>query len=390
MSRALRFHTARGLAALIGGLLLSTSAFAQLPVLQPEQHLRLPPDPAPQEPEDLPVYFGQRIYTDGDTAIVTVDEGHAAYAYVKNGNGKWVYQDALVVPAGYASTGAAIHNNVALVEGLVDSVGVTYVFYRTNGQWSLTQTLPGSGQPNTFQAYVAVGDNYLAIGQPNFDGYKGGIAIYDAVGAGTYNYNTTLQTAGAGEGYLTGVDTQIDGDTVAAFTPEIGAVSVFVRTGGVWSQQALLTRTDGFQLRSFALDNRRIVLVAEGHIQGQANNPQVFVRHSGNWSLEQELVHPSDPVTPLAPVLGFSGKRILVGDSISNTAFLYERGPSGWNPVAELPKVKPQTCSLDGDGVRYTRFALSGRTAFAACASKVTADPRFDGRVLVYRLPAID
>ncbi len=388
MSRVHNLSIAHGLA-LATGLLIFHPAFAQLPTLQPEQRLHLPPDPAPQPPEDLPVHFGERVFTDSNTAIVTVDQGRAAYAYVKNGSDEWVYQDALAAPAGFTSTGAAVHGNVALVEGVVDSTGVTWVFYRTHGHWSLTQTLPGSGGENSFAAYVAVGDDYLAIGEPTFDDFKGGIAIYDSVGAGSYTYNTTLQAAGAFEGYLTGTDTKIAGNTVAALTPGIGSLSVFVRTNGVWSEQALLTRTDALQLQSFALDNNRLVLAADGHEEGQANNPQVFVRHNGSWSLEQELVHPTDPQAHLDSSVALDGKRLVVGDTTNDTAFLYERNGSAWTAVAELPRIKTLSCLLDSDGSGRQSLSASAGVAFAACPSVSTPDPRFDGRVLVYKLPAI-
>jgi hypothetical protein len=391
MPRAHTLSIVQGLA-VAAALLMSQAALAQLPTLQPEQRLKLPPDPAPQPPEDLPVGFGQRVYTDGNTVIVTVDQGRAAYAYVKKPNGKWAYEDDLAVPAGYATGGASVLGDVALVEGVVDSVGATFVFYRTNGQWNYTQTLPGSTEPGTIgPGFAAIGDNFVAIGVPHFNDFHGGVAIYDAVGAGTYTYNTTLETEGAGEGYLTGLYTQVDGDTVASFTPGIGAVTVFVRNGGVWSQQALLTRTDGLQLGYFSLDNNRIVISSSGRFLGQVNNPQIFVRHNGTWSFEQELVHPYDPEAHMEISLGLTGKRLVVGDPTTDTTFLYERSGSTWSAIAELPRAKALTCILDSSQVGASQvLAAHGRWAFAACPSTPSADPRFEGRVLVYRLPELD
>jgi hypothetical protein len=386
MPRAHTLSIVHGLA-IAAGLLLSQVALAQLPTLQTEQRLKLPPDPAPQPPADLPVRFGMAVYTDGDTAIVTVDQGRAAYAYVKKPNGKWVYEDDLVVPAGYASSGAAVRGNVALVEGVIGDTGATFVFYRTNGQWNYTQTLPGANSPNSFgTSYATLGEDFVAIGDPHFDNFNGGVAIYDAVGAGTYTYNTTLETAGASEGWLTGFFPQADGNTVAAFTPGIGAVTVFVRNGGVWSQQALLTRTDGLQLRLYSLDNNRIVLASDGHFEGQANNPQVFVRQNGSWTFEQELVHPYDPQAHLGASIALTGKRLVVGDTATDTTFLYERNGSTWSATTELPRAKALTCVIDSPDLLVTQvLAARGRVAFAACPSTPTADPRFEGRVLMYQ-----
>jgi len=390
MSRVHTLSIVHGLA-VAASVLLSQVALAQLPTVQPEQGLKYPPESVQPPSEGDEIRFGQRVYTDGNTAIVTVDQGPAAYAYVKDANGKWVFQDALAVPAGYASTGASVRGDVALVEGVTDSGGATFVFYRTSGHWNYTQTLPGSNGPNSFQAYAALGDNYLAIGEPGLNDAQGGVAIYDAVGAGIYTYDTTLVTAGAGEGYLTGLWTEIDGETVAAFTPGIGSITVWVRNGGVWSQQALLARTDGLQLSLFSLDNNRLAMSTDTHFEGQANNPQVFVRQAGSWSFEQELVHPYDPMAHLDFSVALSGKRLVVGDRSGDTTFLYERNGSAWSAVAELPKSKALTCALDSPQINGAQvIAARGRLALVACASTATADPRFEGRVQVYQLPGLD
>jgi hypothetical protein len=86
--------------------------------------------------------------------------------------------------------------------------------------------------------------------------------------------------------------------------------------------------------------------------------------------------------------VALTGKRLVVGDTSGDTTFLYERNGSTWTAVAELPRAKALTCVLDSRDLLVAQaVAAHGRFAFAACPSTRTADPRFEGRVLVYELP---
>src|SRR5690349_20127148 len=142
----------------------SQSALAQLPVIQPTQHLRPPPDPAPGGNPGAQVRFGWAAATDGATASITVDHGRAAYAYRKNANGRWVYQSALAAPAGgYTSYGAALHGDTALVHGSLNSQGAVFVFHRAQGVSTQTQTLPADPAVAWVTQQIALTDSYAAI-----------------------------------------------------------------------------------------------------------------------------------------------------------------------------------------------------------------------------------
>jgi hypothetical protein len=403
MTNFSRSRIAHAFAIGLGLLAFSHVASAQLPVVEREQRLRLPPDAAPQPPEQLPVQFGRKLFTDGQTTIVTVDQGRAAYAYARKPDGRWVYQAALEVPAGMITGkgGAAILGDTALVlaRDTAASQNFVLVFSRSSGVWTHTQTLPG-GSASIFndEGSVAIGSDFIALGDPSFNGAEGALHIYNAVGAGTYVFDTTLQMADAYGGSLLGINPAIQGNTLIASAPGYETLVVFDRTGGVWSETARLGQlgqTGEPVLHVFGFSGNRVV-VTKPHRFGDPSNPEVFVRTNGVWTSEQELVHPDDPQGRLGQVIAMDGRRIvvddaLVGDVSSNKVVVYERDGSTWTATAVLEDARPLTC-IQSDPNNGTRgaTAIGGRWAFWSCPTAPTQNEAFEGKVYVYKLPALD
>src|SRR6185312_7582226 len=98
--------------------------------------------------------------------------------------------------------GAAVLGDVALVQGKALGQYVAFVFTRSAGVWTLTQTLPG-GYEMGGHNFLALGTDYAAIGVPyvvgpeGFDVDNSTVEIYNSVGAGTYIHDSTLFPAGA-------------------------------------------------------------------------------------------------------------------------------------------------------------------------------------------------
>lgn len=367
------------------------SATAQLPQIELAQVLPMPPRTAPQPARDEPAHFGLPLATDGDTAIVTVDKGPAAYAYVRKPNGKWKYQGALVVPPGaIATSGGAVFGDTALIQGQVGSQFVVYAFHRSAGEWTLTQTLPGGASAAPDGIFVALGEHFAAIGNPRGNNDAGNVDIYSKVGAGSYVPEATLSAAGSGEGYFTGYNPIIDSQRLAVASPGNAMFSVFVRESpGIWTEQAQLRRTDTFfGDGQYDFSNRRIVMGSNGQGENDPANPQVFIRNHGTWSLEQTLEHPYDPQAHLTNILALDGKRLVVTDWLDHV-FLFERKAQGWTATAELAGAKPHSCALASPiNGRFT-LAISGRWVFGGCAATPTRNPSFEGQVLVYELPPL-
>jgi hypothetical protein len=367
----------------------SHAALAQLPVIQPTQRLQPPPDPAPGGTATAQVQFGWIAAVDGDTAIITVDRGHAAYAYRKNANGRWVYQAALEVPpGGYATFGAAIHGDTALVHGEINSQGAVFVFHRAQGVWTHTQTLPaGFAYPQAHHVDALTG-SYAAVGDSSANDCRGGTLIYDKVGAGTYNFSTNLFVSDSQECSFYGVAMAAKGNWVLTYGTGSENIGTFSRDGGVWSEQTQLAYPGSSMIPVFPYDGRRAVLSAATRYENDPLNPIVMLRSNGVWSQEQTLQHPYDLNSKLGVPAAIEGNRIVVQELnalTDNRVFLFERVQGVWTATAELGGNVIQDCGST-NGVPDAQLSIAGNTVIATCPTKVTPDPVFDGRVLVYEL----
>jgi hypothetical protein len=358
---------------LIGGgaLLFVAIAHAQLPVIYPRQLLPLPPHSAPQPAE--PVTFGEIAATDGKTILVTVSQGPAAYSYVRNASGKrWVYEGAVAPSNGTATNGGAVRGNVALVNGLVGSQGAVFVFLRLQGRWTQTQTIFTGGPVGGFNT-VAIGPDYIAIGDITFDEERGGVHIYNEAGAGTYVFDSTLRPADAGSGFLLGLNPIAEGDSVLAFAPGAQVVCVFARSGGLWSEQAQLPSP--FPQYGFSGDR--------AFLERLNGRPQEFVRHDGTWTAGQELLHPQDPDKVLfGPAM--NGGRVVareftrVQGITATSAILFELDDLGWLATTELKQGSAAGCE---------GLSIAGTVVLSRCPRVRTGHPVFEGQVQVYEVP---
>ncbi|MFO0701266.1 MAG: FG-GAP repeat protein [Nitrospira sp.] len=197
-------------------------------------------------------FFGMSVALDGDTMVV----------------GSW-FED---------SNATGVNGNQA--DNTAPNSGAVYVFTRANGVWSQEAYLKASNTEagDNFGKSVALSGNTLAVGA-----WQEGSALA-GVTAGSPDETTTSNGALGS-----------------------GAVYVFTRTNGVWSQQAYLKASntgasDGFG-NSVALDGDTLVVGANeeqsnatGVNGNQADNTApnsgavyVFTRANGVWSQEAYL-----------------------------------------------------------------------------------------------------
>jgi hypothetical protein len=211
----------------------------------------------------------------------------------------------------------------------------------------------------------------MAIGDLSVDDFRGAVSIYNEAGAGTYAFDSQLKGAGAGPGFLLGFNATADGNTVLAAAPGGALVSVFVRTGGLWSEQAQLAPNGGGA--TFAFSGDRAFL--DGSME--------FIRHDGTWTAGDQLIHPQDPGNGLGcgstPQDAMDGKRLIAMECVGESAFLWELRDGTWQATAELKQAKARC----GD----FKLSISGTVALVACPTAATAHPVFDGLVRVYELP---
>ena len=365
-----------------GALWFIPIAQAQIPSIYPSQRLPLPPCNVPQPAQDA--RFGEYVATDGQTILVTVSEGPAAYTYVRKSPGtKWKFGAALTPADGTTGLSGAIRGNVAAVSGTVGDESAVFIFVRTQGEWVQTQTITGFDFSPQFNM-IALGADYLAIGDLGVNDFRGAVHIYDQAGAGTYAFGSTLTTGdpNANPGWLLGFSPIASGDTVTSAAPGGQKVHVFVRTGGLWTEQTelsiLINPTYGFSGDRILLPQQQVV--------GQAARIQEFVRSNGAWSAGGQLMNPQEPARGLSNPVAIDGARAVAGESLEGPvedAIAFERGSAGWAAKAKLREAVLQECR----GFTDVTLAIAGRLVVASCPNGSNGRPTYDGRVEVYDLP---
>lgn len=343
-------------------------------------------------------YFGQVLAISGDTLAVAAsledssatgidgDQGNnsaldtgAVYVFVR-ADGGWSQQayikasnpdnsdtfgisvalagDTLVVGAREDSSAAGVDGDQA-DNGAVDS-GAVYVFTRTAGAWSQQAYLKASNTETNdrFGASVAVAGDTIAVGAAGEDSNAFGI----------------------------------DGNQADNSAPESGAVYVFTRTDGLWSQQAYLKASNTGANDSFgdtvALSGDTLAVGAFGEDSGVIGNQTdnsapgsgavyMFARTGTAWSQQAYLKASNVEASDLfGDAIAVAGDTLVVsaggedssatgvdGDQADNTAissgavYVFTRMGSVWSQQAYLKASNTQ--ANDGFGSAVT---VSGAT----------------------------
>jgi FG-GAP-like repeat len=206
------------------------------------------------------------LSADGNTLIagapVDANALGAAVVYVRS-DGVWSQQGPKLVGTGVTTPNAEQAWSVALSgdgntaaigrheDGDNGNIGSVWVFTRSNGAWTQQAMLVGTGSLGTptqgYSVALSADGNTLAVGGPfdNTQSFAGAVWVF------TRNSGTWTQQAkvvptdfisSAEAGYS--VALSADGNTILAGGPndngEIGAAWLFTRSNGVWTQQSKL------------------------------------------------------------------------------------------------------------------------------------------------------
>jgi hypothetical protein len=193
---------------------------------------------------------------DGDTAIIggNADQSTAGAAWVWTRSGNlWVQQGPKLV--GTPASGSAFQGNsvsiaadghVAIVGGPDDNeVGAAWVWERTGAVWAKQAKLVGSDAAGVAEQGSSVsvsGDGSIAIVGGQLDNSGVGAAWVWTRSGGGWNQQAKLVGSGTtGAGNRIAVSMSADGNTAIIGRPGdnggVGAVWVWVRKAGVWTQQ---------------------------------------------------------------------------------------------------------------------------------------------------------
>lgn len=224
--------------------------------------------------------------------------------------------------------------------------------------------LPSDSAGDSFGSSVAVGGDVAVVGAP-FRGGQGrqpGAAYVFVRTGGVWSEQQKLLPSDGAPRDGFGASVAIDGETVflrALPGEESGAAYVFVRTGAVWAQQQKLDGVDGY---SVAVSGDTAVV-----------GTTVWVRSGDVWSEQQKLTNGTS--------VGISGDTAIVGDNFDedyfhqddegrvvtrSSAHVFVRTADTWSEQQKL--------LTDDSDLRGVLVAVSGDTAILAAPVYVCPD----------------
>jgi hypothetical protein len=252
------------------------------------------------------------ISADGNTAIVggSGDNGGAGAAWIFTRNGStWSQQGSKLIGTGAVgsanqgySVAISADGNTALVGGLGDngSIGAAWVFTRSGGTWSQQGSkLVGTGWagfPSQGWSVALSSDGNTALVGGYFDnGATGAVWVFTRSGGSWTQQGSKLVGTGAvGFGYQ-GYSVALSGDGSTAILGGFGdngnrgASWIFTRSGGTWSQQG--SKLTGNDVVGNANQGLSVSLSTDGStalVGGPADNGNagavwIFNRSGNSW-----------------------------------------------------------------------------------------------------------
>lgn len=379
--------------------------------------------------------LGYSAALSGDTAIVGAygaDVGAhagqgAAYIFTREGAG-WVERQKLTAGDGAAGDSfgisVALHGNAAIIGAYLADIGAhgdqgaAYVFSLEGSNWNEQQkltALDGAAGDN-FGVSVALDGDTAAVGayaaDVGADNDQGAAYLFTRGGTSWSQGQKLVAADGAARDFF-GVSAALSGGTAAVganwadvgANGNQGAVYLFTREGGVWSDGEKLVAGDGAaaDYLGYALDLDGGTLVAGAFgadidgktVQGAA---YVFALEGGSWSEAQKLTAGDGAAGDYFGLsVALSGQTIIVGAHLADigvsgdqgAAYVYRRAANGapwrweqkllagngaWGVGISSEQVG-RAVAVDGDA------ALAGAPSYASARGRVHF---FERLVLIY------
>ena len=210
---------------------------------------------------------------------------------------------------------------------------------------------------------VAISGNTALVGAENAGSAHGG-AVYVFTRSGdTWTQQQELTIPGTRPGLLFGKWVALSGSTAliggSDATSAVGAVYVFTRSGGVWTEQQELTVADGVREDRFgatiALSGTTAFIGASGK-NASSGAVYVFTESGGTWTEQQEIDDPANTAGDwFGGAVALSGSTALVGSLFGEAAYVFTESGTTW--VQQQQLTEP-----DAGDFGYS-VALSGDTA---------------------------
>jgi hypothetical protein len=325
---------------------------------------------------------GLSVSISGDTAVVGApfdsqagSRSGSAYVFVRSG-GVWRQQQRLTASdaAGGDQFGwsVAASGDTAVIGSLGDSgagygSGSAYVFVRQGGVWRQQQKLVASDAAagEAFGISVALDGETAVVGAyaDSHGGDLSGAAYVFARSGGVWIQQQKLKAGDAAAGEFFGFSVALNADTAVVGAPfdsdnRSGSAYVFLRNGGVWSQQRKLTASDphppGFAGGEFgyavAVSGDTAVVGSpfdyEPGIYDLRGSAYVFVRNGAVWSQQQKLAASEVPaLRQFGWSVAIRGDTAVIGApfessadffNFTGAAYVFSRSSGGWSRRQKL------------------------------------------------------
>lgn len=203
--------------------------------------------------------YGLSLAADGDTLLIGAPASfpNEKIAFYSRSGASWSLVQEItptdVTMGDFFGESAAMLGDLAVV-GTPDqasSSGSAYVFRRTGGTWAQEARLRASDASGgaRFGESVSTDGNTIVVGATGVGDRRGAVYVFTRVG-GTWTEQARLQAADAARNDTFGGAVAVTEDTLAVGATQSlaagrGAVYVFSRSGSSWSQQAKLQRSGG-------------------------------------------------------------------------------------------------------------------------------------------------
>ncbi|XXY14563.1 hypothetical protein WME88_40615 [Sorangium sp. So ce216] len=344
-------------------------------------------------------YFGGAVALSGDTALVGAShdddnglESGSAYVFVRSG-GVWTQQGKLVASDGAASDylggAVALSGDTALVGAAGDddkgsSSGSAYVFVRSGGVWTQQAKLVATtgGASDSLGSSVALSGDTALLSASGDHGWGPGSAYVFVRSGGVWTQQANLRASDPAREDVFGSSVALSGDTALVGANhdddnglDSGSAYVFVRRGGVWAQQAKLLASDGeardYLGSSVALsgDTALVGAYLADNDAWNSGSVYVFVRSGGVWTQQAKLVANDGAMDDtLGYSMALSGYTVLLGAKGDDDQGTY----SGSAYVFVIHKTSGEPCATGAECA--SGFCVDGVCCDTACGGGVPDD----------------
>jgi hypothetical protein len=279
--------------------------------------------------------------------------------------------------------------------------GAVFIFTRTNGSWTQQAYVKAStriGPSSQFGQLLALSGDTLAVGSD-----RNGVYVFTRA-AGIWSQQANINRASnteaedrfgssialSGETLAIGAPGEascargINGDQIDNACPSAGAIYVFMRTAGVWNQQAYVKAPNTQGGDAFGSS---VALAGETLAVGNAGGVSVFMRTNGIWAQDGSVI-PDRGASSLGQTLALNDDLLVVGEpgevgdfdgvvrERAGAVYIFHRfAPGIWSGISYM--LAPNTDAEDRFG---TSVALSpemlaiGAPLESSCAAGVNGN----------------